>query len=368
MAIHSLFLTLFLSFISPNKAADAPRAATKMPATQPKNIILMIGDGMGISQISAGMYVNGNKTNLEKFPVVGLQKTYGANSLITDSAAAATALACGVKSYNGAIGVNADTLPVMSILEEAEARNMASGLVSTGSITNATPAAFIAHATLCNLTEEIAGDFLKTEIDLFIGGGENAFNRRKSDNRNLLHELEQKGYFVSDYNQQPLSEIVPMAQQNFAYFTAAEEPLPASQGRDYLPQASNMATYFLDKRGGKNGFFLMIEGAQIDWASHEHNSDYIVSEMTDFDKAIGEVMKFAERDGHTLVIVTGDLETGGFAITPGSQVDSLITAFTTDNHTASLLPVFAYGPGAEFFRGFYENTAINAKMKQALGW
>ena len=368
MAIHTLFLLLFLSLISSDKAAESPEATTNAPAAPPRNIILMIGDGMGISQISAGMYANGDKTNLEKFPAIGLQKTYAASSLITDSAASATALACGVKTYNGAIGVNTDTMPVISILDEAEMRNLATGMVTTSSLTNATTAAFIAHVKSCSMVEEIAADFLKTEIDLIIGGGENAFKRRKSDRRNLLQELEKKGYFVSDYNQLPLSDIVPVTGQNFAYFTAAEEPLPASQGRDYLPKASNMATYFLNNRSGKKGFFLLIEAAQIDWASRENNSDYIVSEMIDFDNAIGEVMKFAERDGQTLVIVTAGYETGGFAITPGSQMDSLITAFTTDKQTASLTPVFAYGPGAERFRGIYENTAIYKKMKEALGW
>ena len=367
MTIHSIFFSLLLSFMLPDRVVETP-STPQHTTTTPRNIILMIGDGMGISQISAGMYVNGNKTNLEKFPVAGLQKAYSADSLISDSAAGATAFACGVKAYNGTIGIGKDFMPAFSILEEAEVRKMATGLVTTASITYATPAAFFAHVKLPNEVEEIAASFLNTEIDLLIGGGENAFTQRKSDGRNLRNELEKKGYFVSDYREHCLANIVPVAQRNFAYFTADEDPLPASKGRDYLPGASNLATYFLDKRSGKDGFFLVIDGAQIDWGGRKNDPDYIVSEVIDFDKAIGEVLKFAERDGHTLVIVTATHETGGHAINPGSRMDSLITAFTTDRPTASLLPVFAYGPGAELFRGIYENTAIYEKMRKAFGW
>ncbi|MCO6488575.1 MAG: alkaline phosphatase [Phaeodactylibacter sp.] len=328
----------------------------------------MIGDGMGISQISAGIYANGNKANLEKFPVAGLQKTYPADGLITDSAAGATAIACGVKTYVGGVGVNKDSMPALSILEEAEMREMATGLVTTASVTGPTPAAFVAHVKSHDSVEEIATYFLKTAPDLIIGGGENDFTRRKTGQQNLRPEMEKKGYFVSGFQEQPLDEIVLPTQQKFAYFTAAEAPPPAAQGRDYLPRASNMATFFLEKRSGKNGFFLLVNGAQIGWGGQAQNNDYIVSEMIDFDRAVGEVLKFAERDGQTLVIVTATNETGGHAINPGARMDSLITAFTADKPTATLVPVFAYGPGAEHFRGIYENTAIYERMRQALGW
>jgi alkaline phosphatase len=111
------------------------------------------------------------------------------------------------------------------------------------------------------------------------------------------------------------------------------------------------------------GFFLMIEGSQIDWGGHANDSEYIISEMLEFDRAIGEVLDFAQRDGETLVIVTADHETGGYAINNGSSMGNIQGAFTSDYHTADLIPVFAYGPGAERFGGIYENTAIFDKMK-----
>jgi len=112
----------------------------------------------------------------------------------------------------------------------------------------------------------------------------------------------------------------------------------------------------------------MVEGSQIDWGGHDNDTDYVVSEMINFDEAIGKVMEFAEKDGETLVVVTSDHETGGFAIHPGSSVGKIKGAFTTDHHTAALIPVFAYGPGSELFGGMYENTSIYHKMKKAFGF
>jgi alkaline phosphatase len=128
------------------------------------------------------------------------------------------------------------------------------------------------------------------------------------------------------------------------------------------------STYFLRKRGGDKGFFLMIEGAQIDWGGHANSSSYIISEMIDFDDTIGAVLDFAKEDGETLVIVTSDHETGGFAINPGSTMDKIKAGFTTEYHTGTLIPVFAYGPGASLFGGIYENTDIYHKMKAAFGF
>ncbi len=334
--------------------------------TPPKNIILMIGDGMGLTQITAGMYANGNKLNLEQFKFIGLHKSYASNDLVTDSAAGATAFSCGVKTYHGAIGVDKDVKRITTILEEAEITGMATGLVVTSSITHATPASFYAHQKDRSMMEEIAADMIGVDVDFFVGGGLKHFIRRK-DERNLLSELANKGYVISNFIDQEFNDISIDFNKKFGYFTANEEPLPKSQGRDYFVQASQTAVTYLSSQQQK-GFFLMIEGAQIDWGGHANDSDYIVSEMIEFDEAIGAILEFAKQDGETLVIVTADHETGGFAINPGSTIDSIIPAFTTDKHTAALIPVFAFGPGAELFTGIYENTAIHRKMRKALGF
>lgn len=371
--IKPIVFWLFFLFLVSACTPPVPSGSSHSPISQvfqgerPKNVILMIGDGMGLSQITAGMYMNGNRLNLEKFPIVGLHKSYSSDDLITDSAAGATAFSAGVKTYNGAIAVDKDTKVVPTILEEAERRGFATGLVATSTIVHATPASFIAHVDSRTRYEDIAADFLKTEIDYFVGGGKKYFDRRQTDDRDLYRELQQKGYYVSDYFKEDFEEIVVDFDRNFAYFTADSDPLPVSKGRDYLIPASKLAPIFLSNHS-KKGFFLMIEGAQIDWGGHANNSDYIISETIEFDRAIGEIFEFAEEDGETLVIVTADHETGGYALNPGSTMDSIRAGFTTDYHTASLIPVFAYGPGADLFGGIYENTAIYDKMRFALGF
>jgi alkaline phosphatase len=343
----------------------ATTTSERSEVKKPKNIIFMVGDGMGLSQITAGMYSNGDKLNLERMKTIGLHKSHAAFSLVTDSAAGATAFACGQKTYNGAIAVNLDTIAIPTILEEAEIKKLATGLVSTSTIVHATPASFIAHNGHRKNYEEIAADFLKTDIDCFIGGGAKYFNNRE-DGRDLLQELRNKGYQVGDYFNNELDTMQIKENENFAYLTSLADPIPAAQGRDYLQKASIMAIEALDKRD--NGFFIMIEGSQIDWGGHSNDADYIITEMIDFDNTIGAVLDWAEQDGETLVIVTADHETGGFAIQKGSTREKLVTAFTSDYHTAEMICVFAHGPQEALFRGIYDNTAIYDKMREAYGW
>ena len=359
-----VIIMLLLACGTTNEVTPGQHTAKATP-TRAKNVILLVGDGMGLGHITAGMYMNGNKLHLERFPVIGLSKTHASDHLITDSAAGATAFACGVKTYNGAIAVDPDTVSLKTILEEAEELGLATGLVATSTIVHATPASFISHVKARSMYEEIAEQFLNTEVDLFIGGGKKYFDRRVKDDRNIYEELSQKGYIVSNFIEEDLRDINIPKGRNFAYFTADESPLPISQGRDYLNPATTKALNHLDN---ENGFFLLIEGSQIDWGGHANDTDYLVSEMIDFDNAIGKVLDFAEKDGETLVVVTADHECGGFTINYESKMDSLVTKFTTTGHTGTMVPVFAYGPGAENFSGIYDNTRIYHKMKKAYSW
>jgi alkaline phosphatase len=299
--------------------------------------------------------------------IVGIQKPHAHDNLITDSAASATAFACGVKTYNGAIGVNKDTMPVGSILEEAEMKGYATGLIATSSITHATPASFIAHNRSRRNYQEIAADFVNTDIDLFIGGGLSYFGQRTIDERNLIHELEEKGYFVADTTIVEIQDIDPGIKQNVAYFTAAREPAKLREGRNYLVDASVFALDFLSRRSDE-GFFLVIEGSQIDWGGHANDLDYVLTEWKEFDEALGTILTWAERDGNTLILVTADHETGGLAIQPGSEMGAIEAAFTTKSHTGALIPVYAYGPRASIFSGIYDNTHIYHKIRSAFAW
>lgn len=337
------------------------------PEQKVKNIILLIGDGMGLAQISAASYSSKKPLALESFPVVGLHKSHSADELVTDSAAGATAFACGIKTYNGAIGVTLDTTPVKTILEEAEENGLSTGLIATSTITHATPASFIAHQFNRVLHEQIATDFLNTDIDYFVGGGKKYFDRRSADERDLSQELVNKGYKVSSFLDGELEDIELDLSKNFAHFVADKHPLPVAAGRTYLSFATRQALRFLEAKSEK-GFFIMIEGSQIDWGGHSNDGEYAISEVLDFDRAVAEALKFAESRGNTLVIVTADHECGGLSITNKSKLGRIRYDFTTIGHTASLVPVFAFGPGAEAFRGIYENKAIHTKMRRALGW
>ena len=322
----------------------------------------MIGDGMGLAQIHSGLTVNHGQLNLTRFKRIGFSKTQSGSNYITDSGAGATALSCGKKTYNGAIGVTMDSTPCETILEYAENKGLSTGLVSTSAITHATPASFIAHDSARNDYEGIATFFLKTDIDVFIGGGRDNFTHRK-DNRNLVDELRAKKYHVLF----SMDSIKQVRSGKLAGLTAPVHNPAKIEGRgDMLPDATGIALNILGQN--KKGFFVMIEGSEIDFGGHANNTDYVVGEMIDFDKAIGVAMDYAIQNKNTLVIVTADHETGGMAITDGSYVNGTVTAkFSTISHTGVMVPVFAYGPGSELFQGIQENTDIFFKMMQLLG-
>ncbi len=332
----------------------------KFKADKPKNIILLIGDGMGVSQVFAGLTANKGHLFIENCKYIGFSKTQSADAYITDSAAGGTALSTGVKTYNGAIGVDVNKNPVKTILEEASENGLSTGLVSTSAITHATPASFIAHQAGRGSYEDIAADFLKTNIDVFIGGGLDHFTKR-ADGRNLVEELKQKDYQVET----DLKKIKQVKSGKLAGLTAGVHNGRMSERGDMLPVATETALEILDNN--KKGFFLMIEGSQIDWGGHAGSTIYVVEDMLDFDQVIGKALEFAAKDKKTLVLVTADHETGGVAITGGSIKDGVVkAAFPTTDHTAVMVPVFAYGPGAEEFIGIMENTDIHSKMKKLL--
>jgi len=331
---------------------------------RPKNIILLIGDGMALSQVTASVYWKGlGKSVFEQFRYVGFHKSYSSNNLVTDSAAGATAFACGDKTTNGAIGETPDNTPCTTILEDLDQRGYATGMVVACTATHATPASFIAHSELRAFTEDIALGYLQTPFDCFVGGGEVLFTQRP-DKRNLEDSLRQRGYVIqrgTSMKQLPLDGSAP-----FMLFTADREPPTASAGRRYLAPATRTVCDYLQKRSQK-GFFLMVEGSQIDWACHANDRNWLQSEMLDFDATIRQALEFAASNGETLVLVTGDHECGGLALNKAGSRKQFQPVFTARLHTGALVPVFAYGPRADLFSGIYENTDIHKKIRVALG-
>ena len=326
----------------------------------PKNVIFLIGDGMGISQIYSAMVANGNKLAIEQFPYSGFSKTYSFSNFTTDSGAGGTALACGVKTKNGMIGMNPDSISVNSILFNANKNGLSTGIVVACAVTHATPASYVAHQVNRDMYDEIAADYLKSNIDVFIGGGRKYFEKR-IDGRNLTDELKGKNYQIA----YTLEDIKATKSGKLAGLLYEDHNPPMPERGTMLPDASVAAMDILDEN--PKGFFLVIEGSQIDWACHDNNVDKVINEMLDFDQTIGKVLEFAKRVGNTLVIVTADHETGGMSIVDGKFGQSEMKAsFATKGHSGVPVPVFAFGPGAEHFSGFMENTSFKAKLEKLL--
>ena len=350
-----VLLTILILFFTGSCTADED--------PKPRNIILLIGDGMSFAHVQAGMLASDTPLNIEQFRHIGFIQTSSANAFVTDSGAAGTALATGVKTNNGYIGMDPNQDPVKSILHIASDNGLSTGVVVSCAVTHATPAAFIANQPSRNMAEAIALDYLSSGVDVFIGGGRNHFENRE-DGRNLLDELESAGYQMA----YTMDEVMGVSYGRLAGLVAEGHPPRYSENRgNMLPDGTGVTINILNEN--RKGFFLMVEGAQIDWGGHANDIDYIVNEMIDFDRAVGKALEFAKQDGETLVIVTSDHDTGGMALHGFDQETGEITAgWTTGGHTGLMQPVLAWGPGAEEFTGFYENTGVFDRMLEAFGF
>jgi len=329
--------------------------------SRPRNVILMIGDGMGISQLSAAYYFRdekdaGREPAFSRFRYIGLCLTSSGAEPVTQSSAAATALATGHKTYNLAIGVDLDTVVVENIVELLSKRGYMTGVIATSHLVDATPAGFYAHQPERYMYPEIAWDLLKSDVDFFAGGGSNFFKDSTG-----AFPFEEYGI---ELNSSKLKKIrKPEKGTRYGFLLGAERMPTMGEGRgDFLGRATSIGIDFLST--GPSGYFLMVEGSQIDWAGHGNDKELMIAEVNDFERTIDLVLDYAEKDGETLVIVTADHETGGFTLGAagdnysGADYSVIEPSFATTNHSAALVPVFAYGPGAEKFMGVYENTEI----------
>ena len=331
-----------------------------------KNVIFMIGDGMSFAQVQAGFTTSNNYLHMTSFPYTGMAQTYCANSKTTDSAAAATAMSTGVKTNKYYVGKNPAGNDVENIMEIAKKNGLSTGLVVTNSVTNATPACYYAHNINRNNETQIAADFLKSDMDVCIGGGLGQFDS------SLRSQIAAKGYHVitsTDYRDvlnSPSSKIL-------ALLASANMPKMSASRGNMLAECTTKALEILSKND--KGFFLMVEGSQIDLGGHDKDYSYMLAELKDFDAAVARAKEFAEKDGNTLVIVTGDHETGGLIIYGGEddssgKATSMSTYYSrtivNGAHTRTLVPIFAYGPGGDNFVGFLNNTDYKAKLEKLL--
>lgn len=355
-------------------------AAVLFAQDAPKNIILMIGDGMGVSQVTAGRIVKGELA-MERLKTIGLMTTHSADALVTDSAAAVTAMATGRKTRNQSLSVSPEGEPLKTVAEYARDQDKAVGLVAACSLTHATPAGFAAHVSSRYMQQEIAEQIVAADFQVLFGGGRAWFlpepenevaeqpsadqpaaeygkfetsAGKRTDGKNLLNELRRQ---------------MPVAETPDAFYELGDtdraaallwtlHPPPASHRSVSLAEQTVAALEILAR--DQDGFFLMVEGSQIDWAGHDRNRQWLLEEMVDFDNAVAAAADFISIHPDTLLIVTSDHECGGFALHDGRIEKRTLDAagFTRGQHTGTMVPVFSSGPGSARFCGIMDNTEM----------
>lgn len=386
-ALCGLATVAFLSSCS-GRASHLMQSAQTTLTGKPRNIILFIGDGMGPAEVASAAAKkfgqerdalgNPMKLSFEAFPAVGYLTTSSANSFITDSAAAITALACGRKTDNGTIGLLPDGTSVENVADIAKRKGKAVGVMSSVGLNHATPAGFYAHVKSRNNYNKILQQFFdQDKIDLLMGGG--VYGDEWTDAK--IHETAAaKGYKVFDCkNAASLTAENVSDSKVFGYFdTNGNHQLDfeATRERDnpepHLSDLTVRAVNILSR--DPNGFFLMVEGGAIDWACHGNKPEEAIGETLEFARAIQETVDTLNSNGlldSTLIIVTADHETGGMALNgpygktlPAGQQPEI--KWTSNNHTAIPVYVWARGPLSNEFVGKNDNTFVERVIARAL--
>ncbi|WP_374950515.1 alkaline phosphatase [Mucilaginibacter sp.] len=323
-----------------------------------KNIILCIGDGMGLAQIYATYTANRGQLNIFQMLNIGFSVTNAADTYITDSAAGATAFSSGQKTNNRAIGVLPNGKPLKSLAVYSAEAGKKTADIAVCDLADATPAAFYAHQSERSKFTDIANDIVKSPVDIFLGSGYANFTQPTANGPSPVDQMTQRGYTVirkfDDFLNSKAPKILALMDDSVT------RPKVSGRG-NYLPLAFNKVVNTF--KNHSQGFFMMAEGSQVDYGGHNNNLAQVVTENGDFDRMVGDAMRFADQDGETLVIVTADHETGGLTLLDGNISNGYVSGdFSTNDHTGTPVPVFAYGPHSLDFRGVYSNTAIFDKL------
>lgn len=368
---------------APADARRVKRRSAVLPAEQEcscrvpacdtvRNLIYMIGDGMGLAHVSMLQIAEGydDPVSFMRAQNIALIKSHSLNNRVTDSAAAGTALATGHKTNNSMLGVLPDSTEVESMMMKAVRQGMATGLVVTCYLPHATPGAFYAHQVYRRTLDPIAGQLVESGIDVAFGGGKSFFTKRRPDGSNLIDRLQTKGYRVID----TLAAADTIVSGRVVGLFASKHLPYAHKGRgDYLPRAVGKALEILsnDAAAQGSGFMLMVEGSMIDYVSHSNDTEGILAEMRDFDRAVRVAMEFVDAHPGTLLVVTSDHETGGVTMPSGDEdftksEQGVLYKYSTGSHTGVMLPVYLYGAGAERINGVMENSDLANRLMEIL--
>ncbi|MBR6864425.1 MAG: alkaline phosphatase [Bacteroidales bacterium] len=316
-----------------------------------RNVILMIGDGMGLEQVSCAWVLNHGKLNLDRFPSIGLSRTWCTNELITDSGAGGTALAAGQKTAYSHVGTAADSTDLASMLVKAQELGKKTGVVVTCHFADATPCDFCCHNEYRYNQDDLIADYVTCGVDYLSGGGLDWFTVNRKDNRDITREMAAAGYTVA------LTEEDLMAADLPVIGILAPDNLPVAMERgDLYRRTVTRGLDILSRESGDRGFVMMLEGSCIDDWLHGNDIEKAMEELLDFDRTIGDVLTWAAADGHTLVVVTADHNTGCLTLQDGNLEEGRIgVAFGSESHNGIAVPVYAWGPGSDAFTGIREN-------------
>ena len=316
-----------------------------------RNVILMIGDGMGLEQVSCAWVLNHGKLNLDRFPSIGLSRTWCTNELITDSGAGGTALAAGQKTAYSHVGTAADSTDLASMLVKAQELGKKTGVVVTCHFADATPCDFCCHNEYRYNQDDLIADYVTCGVDYLSGGGLDWFTVNRKDGRDITREMAAAGYTVA------LTEEELMAADLPVIGILAPDNLPVAMERgDLYRRTVARGLDILSRESGDQGFVMMLEGSCIDDWLHGNDIEKAMEELLDFDRTIGDVLTWAAADGHTLVVVTADHNTGCLTLQDGNLEEGRIgVAFGSESHNGIAVPFYAWGPGSDAFTGIREN-------------
>ena len=320
-----------------------------------KNIILAIGDGVGPNQITLSRIAIGGldfRLFIDQMPYHGTSLTHSYDNAYTDSAAAATAWSTGFKTKTRYLSLNPDKKILETVVELLNKKGYASGVVATSSVTHATPAALYAHIDNRYEYKEIANQLINSSIHIALGGGRKLFDLNKINDTHHVLTSKESLQLNFDYSKKLIGLF-------------DDDGIERSNEKPTQRQMTNFALKHLNKQC--NGFFLMTEGSQIDWAGHDNDANKMIEEFRDFDLTIKDLIKFVNKNNDTLLIITSDHETGGLQILKQDN-DNVIIQWGTGRHTSTPVGVHAYGPGAELFQGLMDNTDIHYKMLEAIDY
>ena len=331
----------------------------------PRNVILIVGDGMGVAQVYASVVAEkGDNSAFLRFPYSGFSRTYSLNKYRTDSSAGGTALTTGQKVENYHVNWGPDSSRYQTIFDDAVASGRSTGFVVVSDAMDATPASTYGSVPYRKMYDTLSLQLAQCQHSVMVGGGYRYFlPENRKDGLAPLDTLAARGYTVV----RTLDSLKAFGGDRVVGLLYDGDPLTEPERGDVLRPASMKAIEMLSRN--PKGFTMMIEGSQIDWACHNNDSAYLRAELADFELMLHAVLDWAEKDGHTLVVVTADHETGGLTLPDGDIEDGLNDfRFLWGSHTGCMVPVFAYGPGAERFSGIQQNTDIPRKIRELMGW